>query len=116
MHLEFIVSLALIIALSELREWRGNRKHRQLVGVIQGIKRQGLLARADMEALKAALATQLAAHAAKSFADIDGLRSFIISADQNLQTIVNEYKINGVPLGYERKPQSDLTGDYIEGL
>lgn len=46
------------------------------------------------------------------------LQQFIIQADANLKTIVNEYEVNGVPLGWDRNKRA-VDGqriDYISGI
>lgn len=46
------------------------------------------------------------------------MQQFIIQADANLKTIVNEYEVNGIPLGWDRrKRESDGQRiDYISGI
>ncbi len=39
-------------------------------------------------------------------------RDFIVKAQTDLATIVTEYEINGVPLGYDRGKKAD----FVEGL
>ena len=46
------------------------------------------------------------------------VKEFITEADANLKTILNEYEVNGIPLGYDRKglPEEHRRIDYYEGL
>jgi hypothetical protein len=44
--------------------------------------------------------------------EIEPMKEFILTAQTDLGTIVKEYEINGIPLGYDRGKKAD----YIEGL
>lgn len=58
----------------------------------------------------------------KSLADFiehnQKVKEFITEADANLKTIINEYEVNGVPLGYDRRGARAETPrvDFYEGL
>ena len=43
---------------------------------------------------------------------MEPLSGFIAKAHTDLETIVKEYEINGIPLGYDRGKKAD----YVEGL
>ena len=44
--------------------------------------------------------------------EVSLMQDFIVKAQTDLDTIVKEYEINGVPLGYDRGKKAD----YVEGL
>ncbi len=58
----------------------------------------------------------------KSLADFiehnQRVKEFITEADANLKTIINEYEVNGVPLGYDRRGAKEDSPrvDFYEGL
>lgn len=48
----------------------------------------------------------------KIAAETEPLKAFLLKAHTDLDTIVKEYEINGVPLGYDRGKKAE----FIEGL
>lgn len=51
-------------------------------------------------------------HMAELKDEIEPLKVFILKAHTDLDTIVKEYEINGVPLGYDRGKKAD----FVEGI
>ncbi len=121
MTMELLIALVLIVAISELKEWRfavRMRKQRDHLTQVQAdiaalfdyCRRQGAMTEDDRLVL-AGLKIQ-GLQLADSLAHAS---EFIRRAETDLATIVNEYKINGIPLGYKRGNQK-IEGDFVEGL
>lgn len=122
----------LFIVLNELREWRTSNKFKELsidIDVMDG-KIYELDTSIDelndsldaSSAISKSVAENLvemnnSLHKAMGLIDESRAeaKEFIIKAQADLATIVNEYKINGIPLGYHRKPVEEIY-DSVEGF
>lgn len=121
--MEFFIALAIIVAISELKEWRISIKFKKLSleqkqlkraldRLMDKIENQGHITDKQYTELG-----ELKVLATKLSDDVSEAHRFIQSADTRLETIVREYELNGVPLGYQRKKRlEEEQADYVEGL
>lgn len=108
--MELLIGLAIILAFNEWRDYKFNRKHKALELQIKQIAR------------KLHFFGDLAEKIDATNAEIEKLRApmvaaqeFISKAQLDLQTIVNEYQVNGIPMGLQRgTPEQHF--DAIEGI
>lgn len=79
-----------------------------LCGVVWHLHKKHQNVRDDLVKFESSLLKEL--HALTE--ELQPLKDLIVKAHTDLSTIVNEYEINGVPLGYDRGKKAD----YVEGL
>jgi CRISPR/Cas system-associated exonuclease Cas4 (RecB family) len=119
--MEFLIGLAIIIALSELREWRQANRAKNLNRQVRSFARGLTAVTAELKVLEAqlGLVNEKADRGFKEFAEArviaDEAKAFSERASIDLATIVNEYKVNGVPVGVSRRPDR-RNFDMVEGL
>lgn len=117
MNLEIIISLAIMIAVVELKEWRLIKRIEQLENRMSLLVEESQKIRAIcveqmrkldfMEKVHEAQADNF--HAIKQ--EIDEVKKLASSAESHGATILREYELNGIPLGYQRKQP-----DFVETL
>jgi hypothetical protein len=107
--MEVIVGLAIIIAFNEWRDVKARKKAEALDARLLELSNRLLFT--DQLANKIEEQRVEIAHLR---AELEPMREFIAKAHTDLQTIVQEYEINGVPLGYDRGKRPAY--DVIEGL
>lgn len=116
--MELFIALAIMIGLLEIKEFRNSKRIKLLSQQIKSAHRvldrlekrnvaleQTLLAQGVLINSAKVMMGQVVEQSEKS-------AEFVQSVDGSLQTILKEYEVNGVPLGYQRKP----VADFIEGL
>jgi hypothetical protein len=107
--MEILIGLGLILAMNEWRDYKFNRRHRLIEALLKQTMRKlhyvGDLAEKIEANNKAILETKK---------DLEPVKEFIHKASIDLQTIVQEYEVNGVPLGYDRGGNRHY--DMVEGL
>ena len=105
--MEHLVFIAIVIALIEFKEFKQNRRYK---AIQQGVE----ILRVSMEVQisKQGMHTEQAISALRS--EITPLAEFLTKAQTDLSTIVQEYEVNGVPLGYQRGNNQKF--DLVEGL
>jgi hypothetical protein len=119
--MELLIALVLIVALGELKEWRQERRAKTLSRQVRAFARALSGIKEEIKVLEGRLGlmSEKADQGAAAFAEArqlsDEARAFADKASVDLATIVNEYKINGVPLGLRRGNQS-VSFDMVEGL
>lgn len=105
--MEVLIGLAIILAFNEWRDFKFGKRIQLLETHFKRLSRQlhfvGDLAQ-KIEANNQSLAAQRA--------ELAPIYEFLHKAHTDLETIVKEYQVNGVPLGYERGGQFD----HVEGL
>lgn len=124
----FIALAALLIAINELREWRSNEKHKaalhefnclneSMLEVEEAVSTLRLKIMESRESLAAqmGMTSDLQLLVKEGIQATESSQEFIKKASVDLATIVNEYKINGIPFGYERRKNID-SYDLVEGL
>jgi hypothetical protein len=105
--MEVLIGLAILLALNEWRDYKFNSRYKKLELKISALTRKlhyvgDLAKKIDDNNLAIQKVSQ----------DFDAANAFIGQAQTDLSTIVKEYQINGVPLGYERGQKYDM----VEGL
>lgn len=115
--MEFFIALAIIIAITELKEFRLtkkldrlNRKLESSTKLLHMIQNQLSVAKETIDANRNAI-SELGKKISSISDQLNELRPIIEEAHANSATILKEYELNGVPLGYQRKHP-----DFIESL
>lgn len=115
--MELLIGLAIVLAMSEWREYRAkqgvkrlaaeiNRQKRVIDKLLERQSKLHMLVQESSEASHQACKQAIEAKSAL-FENQDKLATI----HSNVETILKEYEINGIPLGYQRK-----TYDIVEGL
>ena len=107
--MEILIGLAIILVVNEWRDHKFNKKTELVLAQIKRVNRQMIYISEFSKELKA-----IDARISSLSKDIVPLQEFITKAHTDLDTIVNEYEINGIPLGYDRGNKA--TFDAVEGL
>lgn len=112
--MEFILFIGLVIAVVELKEWRLTKRLEKIQSHLEALNSKfNVVVDKNCEIIDVVnghselLNQEIEANSKRN--------EFLDKAHADLETIVREYKINGVPLGYERK---DIERDYhmVEGI
>lgn len=117
MAIELVVALAIIIGLSEVKEWRAYRRAAELEEKVNKIQE-------SVHALNIAVQNigKILESFSKSISTIDlkqdglseqieDMKELTSKTEVQTATILREYELNGTPLGYIRKQP-----DFVEGL
>lgn len=105
-HVAFLFFIAIVLGIVEWRDSANRRRYKAIEAQFKRHARQ-------MEQRVARAQAGTDASLAKLQASLEPINEFIAKAHTDLHTIVQEYEINGVPLGYQRKaPHFDM----VEGL
>lgn len=112
--MDLLLVVLVLIAVIELKEWRVTKRYEELDEKIEQI-----LIRLSVVIEKNSEIIDLLNDNSSLFRDqLDSnerKNMFIDEAKRDLETIVKEYKINGIPLGYERR-RVEQDYDTVEGL
>lgn len=110
MSFEFFIALAIIIGLSELKEWRAFKRQSELKFRVSSLDIAIEQIQLDTEVVKKSVEDLLKAHPLV-LEDLNRIRETIEKTESQTATILKEYELNGIPLGYQRR-----NPDFIEGL
>lgn len=105
--MEFIIGMALILAINEWRDFKSSGRFSVLKKEIEEMK-----SRQEALFLVAKSFEQIQLEFKKLNEQLLAQSEFISKAQVDLATIVNEYEVNGIPLGYDRGRKFDM----VEGL
>lgn len=111
-YISLTIFFALIVGLLEWREWKSNKrlddKYGMLMDAIMTVENQ----LDELNEFKSDFKS-LSADFSSLKERMESTEQFIQKASTDLDTIIKEYEINGVPLGYDRTGKPI---DFIEGL
>lgn len=115
--MELFLGLGIIVAISELREWRQHKNTCRIVDAFEALELSNKLETLKIDefgksiekVIKNIEDLQLRVHALNEM--LQDQKDKIEKAEANTATILKEYELNGIPLGLQRK-----NADYIEGL
>jgi hypothetical protein len=106
--MEILIGLGIILAVNEWRDYKSKQKFKLIENRIKKISRQ-LHFIGDLSAKIDSNNALIQANRK----ELEPIKDFISEAHTDLKTIVQEYEVNGVPLGYDRgKPNFDM----VEGV
>lgn len=105
--MEILIGLAIILAVNEWRDIKGNNRFKELKDEIEAMKK-----RQDSLFLMSPEIIEIKNTLAELSAKLDAQAEFINKAHVDLDTIVKEYEINGIPLNLQRGQSFDM----VEGL
>lgn len=115
--MELFISLAIIVAIAELKDWKHSKITASLLVEINTLKQdnQTLLfdirnAQSGIVSIQESVSSGLV-KIEENNATLLRMQEFIERAEANSATVLREYELNGMPLGYQRKHP-----DFIEGL
>ena len=115
--MELLLALAIIIAVAELKDWKQQKRVSEILSHVDKLSQEIAF---NKEAVHQAIAeikfnksltegTQYKLSAVME--QLEDYRTKIDQVESNTATILKEYELNGIPLGYQRK-----NPDFIEGL
>lgn len=107
--MEILIGMAILLALNEWRDFKFSRKHNLITSEIKRLSRQ--ISKLSEETKKAQVSL---AEIPLLKEELQPIQAFITKAQTDLETIVKEYEVNGVPLGYDRTGGQQY--DMVEGL
>jgi hypothetical protein len=106
--MELILAIGIILAVNEWRDYKNNRRYKKLELEIKRVNRQFY----SVEKF-ARLLEQNNNEVIILKNDLEPVKEFIAKAQVDLETIVQEYELNGIPLHLQRgNPKFDM----VEGL
>jgi len=108
--MEFLLAVSVLITLNELREWRFSKHVSKLNDSLEKVLKE-----LEEVSRSSKITQSLIESSNKNFSVITDeilyIRQAAEKSEANSATILKEYELNGIPLGYQRK-----NPDFIEGL
>lgn len=105
--MEVLIGLAIILAVNEWRDHKAKKERKLIEAHVKRLSRQLHFVGDLAEKIEA---NNKAIHAHRQ--ELAPIYEFLHKAHTDLETMVKEYQVNGVPLGYERAQHFD----HVEGL
>jgi len=112
--MEVLLFIAIIIGINELKEWRLMKKYDSMKDDIEILKNKFTIVVEKSSEMIDLLNSQ-SGLIREAIESSETKNAFIDKAKSDLETIVNEYKINGIPLNYQRK-RVEAEYDAVEGI
>lgn len=107
--MEIILVLIFVVAFNEWRDIKARQKAKHIEGKLSDLSDRLLYVGTLAEQIKAN------SEAIKAIgSDLEPVKAFINKAHTDLDTIVKEYEVNGIPLGFDRTGGKHY--DMVEGL
>lgn len=107
--MEIILVLIFVVAFNEWRDIKAKRETKRVEAKLVALSNQLVFVGELAERIK-----ENSGAIAALGQGLEPLKEFINKAHTDLDTIVKEYEVNGVPLGYDRGSKAKF--DMIEGL
>lgn len=115
--MELLIAVAIMIAISELKEWRIGKKADNLESRIMTLTASLIELSKKIENINQDF-TQINKHVDNIECKIDAMverqeamKEIVDSVDVSTKTILNEHEISGIPMGFNPKRP-----DFIEGI
>jgi len=107
--MELFISLAILVAVVELKEWRQSKRVDLIISRLDLISKNLNIMHSEIQIQKEILEALesdfeiVQSKLPEYFEKLDEIKNISEKAEANSATILREYELNGIPLGYQRK-------------
>jgi CRISPR/Cas system-associated exonuclease Cas4 (RecB family) len=115
--MELLIALAIIIAVAEIKDFKQTKKLQEISSAHSALYDNYRASRLEIEALKSMIAANqknvdgVGMKVDAVIERVEELKEVSDKAEVNTATILREYELNGIPLGYQRR-----NPDMVEGI
>lgn len=109
--MELLVTVGLMLAVFELKDLFAKKRQKQLILELKRVRRAQDLS-FQMVTKMSQLLPKMITESESIKLGVESQQELLIEADKNLKIILNEYELNGIPMGFDRGKKFD----FIEGI